>query len=153
MHQTPGAEHDPNARSTTARYPRTARSAYRARRALRARLTAWQVGAEDIATAELVLTELVANAVRHAGDPPGRQVKVCCTHTDDGVLRIEVSDACTALPRPRETDPGPEAEAEAQAESGRGLLLVAALAADWGVTPRAYGIGKTVWADLKLTPE
>ncbi|AXK37214.1 ATP-binding protein [Streptomyces armeniacus] len=133
-------------RSVQHRLPRTPRSVAQARTALRAQLTAWDVGPDDVTTAELVLSELVANAVQHAGDPPGRQVKVTLTCTDDGLLRIEVCDACTALPRPHGIAPG------ADAESGRGLLLVAALAEGWGVTPRAYGIGKTVWAELKLAP-
>ncbi|MFE0351313.1 ATP-binding protein [Streptomyces griseoluteus] len=36
------------------------------------------------------------------------------------------------------------------AESGRGLLLVTALADEWGVTDRRHGPGKTVWAAVKV---
>jgi anti-sigma regulatory factor (Ser/Thr protein kinase) len=53
---------------------------------------------------------------------------------------VEVSDT-RAERRPvatTATDP--------DSESGRGLLLVAALADDWGVTDRREGPGKTVWA-------
>ncbi len=39
---------------------------------------------------------------------------------------------------------------DAESESGRGLLLVAALADDWGVTDRPGGLGKTVWASVCL---
>jgi hypothetical protein len=37
------------------------------------------------------------------------------------------------------------------AEGGRGLLVVAALADDWGVTPRV--IGKSVWAELAVSSD
>ncbi|MPY63287.1 ATP-binding protein, partial [Streptomyces spongiae] len=37
---------------------------------------------------------------------------------------------------------------DSASESGRGLHLVAALADDWGVTPRPTAPGKTVWAEL-----
>ncbi|MCT2590876.1 ATP-binding protein [Streptomyces sp. N2-109] len=137
---------------TTARhrYPRTPHTVSRSRANLRAQLRAWGLSPDDVATAELVLSELVTNAVQHAGNPPGRQVEVRFTLTDaPTLLRLEVSDACTALPRPRtaalDLTPDPDAE------SGRGLLLVTALADGWGVTPRPHGIGKTVWAELKLT--
>ncbi|OSC64498.1 hypothetical protein B5180_31875 [Streptomyces sp. BF-3] len=40
----------------------------------------------------------------------------------------------------------------ADQEGGRGLLLVAALADDWGWFPRTDGPGKTVWASLDVRP-
>jgi hypothetical protein len=52
---------------------------------------------------------------------------------------VEVSDT-RAERRPAATAP------DAESESGRGLLLVTALADDWGVTDRRCGPGKTVWA-------
>ncbi|MCP3819978.1 ATP-binding protein [Streptomyces sp. A3M-1-3] len=60
----------------------------------------------------------------------------------DNTLRIEVADACDALPKPR--------PAGADDEDGRGLTLMIALSDRWGTCPRAHGIGKTVWAELKL---
>ncbi|MEV7344136.1 ATP-binding protein [Streptomyces sp. NPDC093544] len=58
------------------------------------------------------------------------------------LIRIEVADASTCQPRfGSETVAGPEDE------SGRGLLLVAVLAARWGTVPRTP-IGKTVWAEI-----
>ncbi|MET9519402.1 ATP-binding protein [Streptomyces sp. NPDC002994] len=58
----------------------------------------------------------------------------------DGLLRIEVSDACAALPHPRHVSPDDE--------TGRGLALVEALAERWGAEPRPCGIGKTVWFEI-----
>ncbi|MGW4109152.1 ATP-binding protein, partial [Streptomyces sp. NPDC004976] len=43
--------------------------------------------------------------------------------------------------------------ADPDAESGRGLLLVTALADDWGVTDRRGGPGKTVWAVVRPAPD
>ncbi|MEZ0494492.1 ATP-binding protein [Kineococcus sp. TBRC 1896] len=81
----------------------------------------------------LAVSELTVNAVEH-GAPPVR------AHLDcrDGVLHLEVSDGGSSLPR--HTSPG------TSAESGRGVGLVAAVCADWGV--RREGPGKTVWCDL-----
>ncbi|MEU3729808.1 ATP-binding protein [Streptomyces sp. NPDC033538] len=95
-------------------------------------------------TLTLITAELCANAVRH-GRVPGRDFHVRLTvEACGGRLRVEVSDT-RAERRPVVTDPtGPDAEAE----SGRGLLLVTALADDWGVTDRHGGPGKTVWATL-----
>ncbi|CAM5716436.1 PPM-type phosphatase domain-containing protein OS=Streptomyces griseorubiginosus OX=67304 GN=AQJ54_19070 PE=4 SV=1 [Streptomyces griseorubiginosus] len=62
---------------------------------------------------------------------------VCRTDTD---LTVEISDRSPQLPQPRVA-----AEDE---ESGRGLLLVRALADDWGVRPMDHG--KTTWFSLKL---
>ncbi|MBL1103027.1 MEKHLA domain-containing protein [Streptomyces sp. 5-8] len=83
----------------------------------------------------LLLSEVLTNAVQHAQGPIG--VHVC--RTDTG-LTVEISDRSPHLPQPRLA-----AEDE---ESGRGLLLVRALADDWGVRPTDEG--KTTWFSLKL---
>ncbi|MEU9540539.1 ATP-binding protein [Streptomyces mirabilis] len=91
-------------------------------------------------TLTLITSELCANAVRH-GRVPGRDFHVrLAAEADGGRLRLEVSDT-----RP-ERRPAVTAPADPYAESGRGLLLVTALADDWGVTDRRSGPGKTVWA-------
>jgi hypothetical protein len=59
----------------------------------------------------------------------------------DGLLRLEVSDAGVGRPEVRNTN-----EDEI---GGRGLLLVEALTHRWGVLEREGGIGKTVWAEIK----
>lgn len=88
--------------------------------------------------AELVVSELFTNAVRHTDSE-----KVNCELTLRGArLRVEVTDqghgAGTPKEQPRSTE----------RESGRGLLLVGALSEDWGVRPDETGRGRVVWADL-----
>lgn len=95
-------------------------------------------------TLTLITAELCANAVQH-GRIPGRDFHVrLAAEADCRRLRVEVSDT-RAERRPvatTATDP--------DSESGRGLLLVAALADDWGVTDRRSGPGKSVWAVLGI---
>ncbi|MBM7168011.1 ATP-binding protein [Streptomyces sp. G44] len=98
---------------------------------LRSYLQSWRM-AELTEAAELALTELVANVVRHV---PGRRCAVLMLRRPHG-LRVEVADGYAALPR--------EPEANVLAESGRGLLIVAAVTDRWGVVPERDG-GKTAW--------
>jgi anti-sigma regulatory factor (Ser/Thr protein kinase) len=115
-------------------------SARHLRRILRLYLTG--TGLLDVANAaELALTELVANVVRHV---PGRRCRVCFLIRPGGV-RVEIADSCPRLPVP--------ATGDALAEGGRGLLLVEAFTDRWGVEPRSDGTGKTVWFEcLAETP-
>lgn len=115
-------------------YPAVPQSATQARHDVGLILSAWSL--EPLRdTAELVMTELVANAVRHA---EGR-IEVTVLRMDSGV-EIAVSDTCVTYPHLREATPADE--------SGRGLLLVEAFASAWG-TDRLQG-GKRVWAQLDL---
>lgn len=123
------------------RLPRSPRSAGRARALLRKQLFMWEVRDEVAETAELLLSELVTNAIRHARTPAGRDIGVRLARYD-GMLRVEVADANNHRPEPRSAD--------ADEEGGRGLVLVAALAERWGHCPRRHGIGKSVWAELKM---
>jgi len=75
--------------------------------------------------AVLLVSELFGNSVRHSSSGlPGETVMVVVTAAD-GVVRVEVSDhSGLGVPLPR--------LAGGDAEGGRGLGLVAALAARWG---------------------
>ena len=86
----------------------------------------------------LCASELATNALHHT--PPGRLFRVCVVLAA-GLLRIEVHDTGDGAPRVCEAAP--------EGEGGRGLLLVAALADDWG-TARRDGPGKSVWAAFRL---
>ncbi|MFD7698576.1 ATP-binding protein [Streptomyces caelestis] len=134
------------ARTFAMRFTSTPRGARLARRLVSHRLDAWgrPYASPANETVTLIAAELTANAVRH-GHVPGRDFHLRLTETEDGALRIEVSDT-RAESRPVAGAPAPDGE------SGRGLLLVAALADDWGVLPRPTGPGKTVWAECAPPP-
>ncbi|MDH6132509.1 serine/threonine-protein kinase RsbW [Kitasatospora sp. MAA4] len=87
---------------------------------------------------QLLVSELVTNAVVHARVPAGRRLWVRFA-VDAAVLRIEVHDASGERPVPRQVGE--------LAESGRGLLLVQALSQRWGCCPRAGGVGKVTWCE------
>lgn len=109
-----------------------AHSARHLRRVLRLYLV--RSGLAEVSdAAELALTELVANVVRHV---PGRRGRVCFL-LRSGAVRVEVADDCPVLPV--------SGAAEALGEGGRGLVIVAAVTDRWGVTPTPDGRGKTVW--------
>ncbi|MEC3997855.1 ATP-binding protein [Actinacidiphila sp. DG2A-62] len=117
-------------------WPPTPLSVGRARRLLAVQLAAWDLR-QVVDDAELVVSELVTNAIAHAHPPVGRLIATRFERLADGV-RIEVHDAGGSKPRPR--------RASTEEESGRGLELVDALTGGaWGVSDRD-GPGKLVWA-------
>ena len=87
--------------------------------------------------AELLVSELVTNAVVHA--QTSLEVSV---HVGKTAVRVEVKDDSDALPiarLPRD-----------EAMGGRGLHLVEAIARSWGIERRE--LGKVVWFELALCP-
>ncbi|MEW2625092.1 SpoIIE family protein phosphatase [Streptomyces sp. NPDC048106] len=103
------------------------------RQAAGEQLAAW--GLEESAfVTELVVSELVTNAIRY-GEPP-IQVRLI----RDRALICEVSDTSSTSPHLR--------RAHAYDEGGRGLLLVAQLTQRWG--SRQTAAGKTIWAEQPL---
>jgi anti-sigma regulatory factor (Ser/Thr protein kinase) len=92
---------------------------------------------------ELVVSELVTNAIRYGSEPI--QLRLICINdrkVRDRALICEVSDSNPTSPHLR--------RARIFDEGGRGLLLVAQLTSNWGTrhTPE----GKTIWAEQALTP-
>jgi len=83
--------------------------------------------------AALIVSELVTNAVRHAGS-----ASLVVVNRTEGGIRVEVRDEGPGSPvhDPSETD----------AEHGRGLTIVSALATAWGVEDDEGS--KTVWVEL-----
>ena len=82
-----------------------------------------------IESTELLVSEVVTNAVRYASRP----VTLRLLRTD--TLRCEVGDDCPLLPRVHHALPSDE--------GGRGLYLVSRLARRWGAT--RLSTGKIVW--------
>ena len=132
------------------RLPHTRSSVPRARALLRTATDAWAMDRDTAHSAQLVLSELVTNAVRAPGRTPTaveQQVSVRVVHQDhDETLHLSVGDTSDAHPAPRDPAPGED-------ESGYGLYLVMALAHRWGTAPRAGGPGKVVWAELCIPAE
>ncbi|WP_326827975.1 MULTISPECIES: ATP-binding SpoIIE family protein phosphatase [unclassified Streptomyces] len=109
----------------------------RVRASVSEQLTTWGLAELDFTT-ELVVSELVTNAIRY-GRPP---IQLRLIH--DRTLMCEVADAGNTTPHLR--------RARAFDEGGRGLFLVAQLAEHWGT--RHARRGKTVWAECATgTPE
>ncbi|MEU6737519.1 SpoIIE family protein phosphatase [Streptomyces physcomitrii] len=104
-----------------------------AREAAVGRLTDWGLDSLAFST-ELVVSELVTNAVRYAAGP------VALRLIRDRVLICEVGDSSESQPRLR--------QARSTDEGGRGLFLVAQLTNRWG---SRYGdAGKTIWTEQAL---
>ncbi|WPB89351.1 ATP-binding SpoIIE family protein phosphatase [Streptomyces malaysiensis] len=97
-------------------------------------LSAW--GLEELSfTTELIISELVTNAIRYAGGPIGLRL----IH-GSAIMICEVTDPSNTQPRLR--------RARSTDEGGRGLFLVAQLTERWG---SRYGpSGKTIWAEQPL---
>lgn len=94
-----------------------------------------QWGLEGVVPAsELLVSELMANAVQHVPAPCGVEL---CHHAD--ILRIAVADSGSGMPDPQALRP--------LSDGGRGLHIVSAFATDWGVDRLEEG-GKLVWAEL-----
>lgn len=106
-----------------------------ARRFVKEQVAAWGITG-PLDDALLVVSELAANALTHARS--SYRLRISATSM---VLRIEVDDAGAGTPEPQ-----PLTDTE---EHGRGLHLVDALAASWGMESGDSG-GKRVWAELAL---
>ncbi|MEU1124389.1 SpoIIE family protein phosphatase [Streptomyces sp. NPDC005899] len=105
-----------------------------ARKRAAAQLEVW--GLRDaVLTTELVVSELVTNAIRYGGPP------ITLRLIRDLALVCEVSDGSSTAPHLR--------RARMYDEGGRGLLLVASVTERWGT--RYSGSGKTIWAQLPLS--
>ncbi|MGW3073475.1 MULTISPECIES: SpoIIE family protein phosphatase [unclassified Kitasatospora] len=106
----------------------------RVRNACTDQLAAWDL--EELTfTTELILSELVTNAIRYGTEP----IRVRMLR--DTSLVCEVSDGSSTAPHLRYAD--------TTDEGGRGLFLVAQLAERWGT--RYTARGKVIWSELPLT--
>ncbi|UFR01217.1 SpoIIE family protein phosphatase [Streptomyces sp. Go40/10] len=110
------------------------REVARARRLVRERLLDWGLP-QAVETAELLVSEVVTNAVRHAGSD---RIGLRVVRTD--ALLFEVTDDEPALPAMLNAGP--------YDDSGRGLRVVSRLAGEWGAS--ATGHRKTVWFEQAL---
>lgn len=115
------------------RLPADPRSTRDARRLVRRTLVGW-CDDEQLDAVALCVSELVTNAVVHAGSAPRILV-----HVRPPVIHVEISD---------DSDAGPVVRgASTEDTSGRGVSILSALSDRWGWRRRSGG-GKTVWFDV-----
>ncbi|GAA4332739.1 anti-sigma regulatory factor (Ser/Thr protein kinase) [Actinomadura luteofluorescens] len=108
----------------------------RARRFVAERFAAW--GCADDHTGRTIVSELVTNALLHGEGPIVLRV---FRDERDGLPTVEVWDGGAGRPVLRQEN--------LTSIGGRGLLMVAALALDWGTRPLVEG-GKLTWAKCGL---
>ncbi len=118
------------------RFPRRADSIGQARRFVREALG--DGPPETVQAAELMVSELATNSVQHA-----RSAFEITIASSDGSLRVAVRDCGEGQPELRSPTP--------REPRGRGLRIVEALAASWGVEPAPKG--KTVWFTVPRSSE
>jgi anti-sigma regulatory factor (Ser/Thr protein kinase) len=97
---------------------------------------------------ELLASELVTNAYRHATGPATLRLHAVDAHR----LRVSVWDANPHIPPPFDKRPGPLRPVPVEADGGRGLFLVCHYAEAWGGYPLGddlFGMGgKLLWCEL-----
>jgi anti-sigma regulatory factor (Ser/Thr protein kinase) len=117
----------------SANFPATPSSVAAARRLVLDAVSAFGLGDLDD-RAELLASELVTNAVRHAHGP----VRVRASHRRARTITVTVCDEASALPTLEHR--------ERSDDRGRGLQIVDAISDRWGVETRENG--KCVWFEL-----
>ncbi len=117
-----------------ARFAPELASAEQARRFVERQLARHDVGEEALFRAQLVATEFVTNAARHAHSPVELSVE-----RGERLIRIEARDDSTATPKL------PSVDAPTR---HRGVLLIQDLCEQWGVDVQ-QDTGKTVWCELR----
>ena len=109
-----------------------------ARKAVRHMLIAWQLTDPDwLDDAELVVSELVTNAVRHGGGCIELSIQ-----SHEGQVLVKAADGSSVVPRDR----GPHPDGR----GGYGLRLIEACGEAWGV--QDFHGGKQVWVRLRPCP-
>ena len=107
-----------------------------ARDFLAAACSAWRAE-QFIAPASLVLSELVSNAVMHAGTELDVQLRLA-----DDVLLLSVHDTGPGMPKPGQPD--------ILSVGGHGLDIVSQMSETWGVAPDpGENTGKSVWCLMR----
>jgi anti-sigma regulatory factor (Ser/Thr protein kinase) len=142
-HPEPGRNRRTTRRSFWAELSGSLQAPSRTRAIVRDTLAEWNLThlTDD---AELLASELVANAAEHApGQPIGLSLREHTAPDGRPFLRCAVSDTCPSPPRTRAVTP--------DSERGRGLALVATLATSSGWQPTSAG--KTTWFTLANGPQ
>ena len=107
-----------------------------ARGLVREQLEAWQLDEETVYATELIVSELITNAVRYGTPPLHLRLLL------DRTLTCEVHDSSSVAPHLR--------HARTVDEGGRGLFIVSQLASHWGT--RFSREGKALWTEQEVQP-
>ncbi|MFD0348146.1 ATP-binding protein [Kitasatospora aburaviensis] len=110
----------------------------------------WQVPGAVIETANLIVSELATNAVRHpAENEPQNTGYPSLADVSTFTLTLQLTGT-GLLVQVADRDPRPPVRREVglEATGGRGLFLVSKMANRWGYYYPATAIGKVVWAEL-----
>ena len=134
----PAPSYDVGVHAAEESFPPSPASVGAARRFASSVLRSW--GMDEVEDdLRLVVTELATNAVLHA-----RTDFTVSVALDGGRVRVGVTDGVSTRPRaPRHPGHG---HTDHEATTGRGMAMIAALSASWGVDPA--GAGKTTWCEL-----
>ena len=109
---------------------------------LHVRQVVWEGGFSHLAEdAEILVSELLTNAVKASSSPDGAGVVVLRLLANRERLLIEVWDHNPDDPQPRQAD--------AESESGRGFSVIEALSSRWGFRRLSYSV-KVVWCELLI---
>jgi anti-sigma regulatory factor (Ser/Thr protein kinase) len=125
---------------TTLALPRDLGTPAQGRRLLESALDA--LPGTVLADAQLLLTEVLSNAILHGSAGAGARLDVS-VEADESIVRVTVTDRSPQFPRPEIHPPDP------LAASGWGLYLLERLANQWGVEDAPDG-GSAVWFELSV---
>ena len=125
---------------TTLALPRDLGTPAQGRRLLESALDA--LPGTVLADAQLLLTEVLSNAILHGSAGDGARLDVS-VEADEFIVRVTVTDRSPQFPRPAIHPPDP------MAASGWGLYLLERLADQWGVEDGPDG-GSAVWFELSV---
>ncbi|MFE3151256.1 ATP-binding protein [Streptomyces sp. NPDC059218] len=115
-------------------------------------LSGWGVSADVVETAQLLVSELATNAVRHSEEgeastspfssQSSMQTFELLLEAVSGAVRLSVWD--------RDVTPPVLKEVGVDATGGRGIFIVAVMSRAWGYYPARSAPGKVVWAEIAL---
>lgn len=127
-----------------ATFAHDAASVPRARHVVRSVLDG--AGLDEMATAEIeiVVSEIVGNAVRHARPLTDGAIHVQCEVTPEVLPHVEIAVTDGGSPGHKVV---PRTAADSDT-SGRGLFIVEGLADEWGVVENLEDLSRTVWASF-----
>ncbi|MFD3972186.1 ATP-binding protein [Streptomyces cyaneofuscatus] len=117
-------------------------------------LARWSVPSDLAETAQLLVSELATNAVRH---PTESDEWASVFSSQNAVQSFELllemlHDAVRLSVWDRDTRPPVLKEVGGEATGGRGIFIVAMMSRDWGHYPARNMPGKVVWAEVALVP-